>query len=147
MSTPTNIKDQLKRDEGLRLEPYQDTRGIWTVGYGHNLQAHEQLYGKHSITLEQAEALLDQDIKRAEDGLDQYISDWRTHDTVRQGSLLNLTFQLGIEGLLKFKKFLFLFVRGSYLFASQDLLKTLYAKQVPKRAARVAEQIKTGNWV
>ena len=31
------IFDQLKRDEGLRLTPYQDSVGKLTIGYGRNL--------------------------------------------------------------------------------------------------------------
>lgn len=33
------IKKMVVSDEGLRLKPYKDTRGILTVGVGHNLQA------------------------------------------------------------------------------------------------------------
>src|SRR5271166_5505449 len=36
---PTNLIDALKRDEGLRLTPYKDTRGFTTIYYGHNLDA------------------------------------------------------------------------------------------------------------
>lgn len=30
----------LRRDEGVREKPYQDSKGIWTWGVGHNLQEH-----------------------------------------------------------------------------------------------------------
>lgn len=36
------ILEQLKRDEGRRPMPYQDSRGIWTAGYGHNMRAQLQ---------------------------------------------------------------------------------------------------------
>ena len=32
-----NIYDQLRRDEGVRFKPYQDTVGKWTIGVGRNL--------------------------------------------------------------------------------------------------------------
>jgi lysozyme len=49
----------LKIYEGCRLTAYQDTGGIWTIGYGHtaNVKAGD------SITQEQAEAYLLQDCK------------------------------------------------------------------------------------
>ena len=33
------IKQMVIKDEGLKTKPYRDTRGILTVGIGHNLQA------------------------------------------------------------------------------------------------------------
>lgn len=54
----------IKEFEGLRLTPYQDSVGVWTVGYGST--------GKHvvpgkSITNKQAEDLLKEDLARFED--------------------------------------------------------------------------------
>jgi GH24 family phage-related lysozyme (muramidase) len=31
------LREQLKREEGLRLKPYKDTLGHWTIGYGHKM--------------------------------------------------------------------------------------------------------------
>jgi lysozyme len=47
----------IKAQEGLRLDPYQDQVGIWTVGYGH------ARWTGGAITLEQAEALLMDDLR------------------------------------------------------------------------------------
>lgn len=34
------LEVELTQDEGRRTIPYQDTKGIWTGGIGHNLEAH-----------------------------------------------------------------------------------------------------------
>lgn len=47
----------IKAQEGLRLEPYQDQVGIWTIGYGH------ARWTGGPITLEQAEAMLLDDLR------------------------------------------------------------------------------------
>jgi lysozyme len=47
--------------EGLRLKAYQDTGGVWTIGYGHT----RGVTPNQVITQEQAEALLSLDIKYA----------------------------------------------------------------------------------
>lgn len=54
--------ENLKRFEGLRLEAYQDSAGVWTIGYGHTAQVQP---GQH-ITAEQAEQFLRQDLEDAE---------------------------------------------------------------------------------
>jgi lysozyme len=48
--------------EGLRLEAYQDSAGIWTVGYGHT---GPEVHGGQRITEIQAEALLRSDLSSA----------------------------------------------------------------------------------
>jgi lysozyme len=48
--------------EGLRLEAYQDTSGIWTIGYGHILGVKPG----DSINAERAELLLEADLAESE---------------------------------------------------------------------------------
>ena len=55
--------EMIKEFEGLRLESYQDSVGVWTVGWGHTgKHVHE---GMH-ITEKEAEQLLVQDLERFE---------------------------------------------------------------------------------
>ena len=53
--------DLIKQFEGLRLTAYQDSVGVWTVGYG-STGEHVEPYMK--ITEAQAEQLLKDDLKR-----------------------------------------------------------------------------------
>lgn len=48
--------------EGLRLEAYRDTSGIWTIGYGHT----RGVRPGDSINIEQAGQLLEADLMEAE---------------------------------------------------------------------------------
>ena len=48
--------------EGLRLEAYQDTSGIWTIGYGHT----QGVKPGGSISTAQAEQFLDADLTEVE---------------------------------------------------------------------------------
>jgi lysozyme len=48
--------------EGLRLTSYQDSVGVWTIGYGHTLG----VKAGQTITQEQAQAFLQQDLGIAE---------------------------------------------------------------------------------
>lgn len=45
------------REEGLRLVPYRDLAGLWTVGYGHRCKANQR-----PISRAEAELLLESDL-------------------------------------------------------------------------------------
>jgi lysozyme len=54
--------DLIKHFEGLRLEAYQDSGGIWTIGYGHTRGVHEGM----TCSQHQADAWLEADLSIAE---------------------------------------------------------------------------------
>lgn len=60
----------LKQFEGLRLQPYKDSGGLWTIGYGHLLKSGEWW---DSITEAQAAQLLADDVGTAEDAVNALV--------------------------------------------------------------------------
>ncbi|MFC4728142.1 glycoside hydrolase family protein [Coralloluteibacterium thermophilus] len=58
--------DLIKGFEGLRLTSYQDSAGVWTIGYGHT---GPEVGPGQTITQAQAEALLRQDVGWAENAV------------------------------------------------------------------------------
>jgi lysozyme len=52
----------IKQFEGCRLTAYQDAVGVWTIGWGHTPATEGQ-----TITQEQADALLEQDLQGFEE--------------------------------------------------------------------------------
>jgi len=64
----------------------------------------------------------------------------------RQAVLVNMAFQMGIQGVQKFKKTLSLVEMGDYDGAADGMLKSLWAKQTPNRAAEMAQQMRSGQW-
>lgn len=126
------IQDDLIRDEGVRLTPYKDTLGVLTIGIGRNLD-------DVGITEEEALGLLKNDISRAEKSLDREIPWWVTRPEPVRRALINMCFQLGMSGLLAFKKMLACLQAGDYEGAKAHALDSLWAKQTPERAKRVTE--------
>lgn len=55
--------DLLKKLEGFRSKPYKCSAGYPTIGYGHQINPHENL---GEVTIDQAEKLLKQDVLWAE---------------------------------------------------------------------------------
>lgn len=67
--TPRGL-ELLKRLEGCRREAYQDTGGVWTIGYGHTHGVHEG----DRIDQEEADELLLQDLHRTERGVARLVT-------------------------------------------------------------------------
>ena len=142
-----NILDQLARDEGFKDTPYKDTRGFSTVGYGHNLDAHPLLNEVYPMAQARAKEILQADLAVIDAKLYHdlpWVSDLAD---VYKGVLQNLSFNMGVEGLLEFKNTLALIHTGEYPQAAKELLNSLWAKQVGNRAVRVATQLRTNQWV
>lgn len=141
--------------EGIRLTPYVCPAGYKTIGVGRNLETNpiteeeRKVVGdwQHGITKNAAFYLLRNDIARVEKECRQYIPFWKQLDDERQYALLDMAFNLGIRGLLKFKKMLNCMGIGDYRGAAKECLNSKYAKDVGKRAVRIAKTIETGVFV
>ena len=141
-----DLQTQLIRDEGLVLKPYKDTLGNWTIGVGHLMSAEEiQLY-QEGISYQQALDWLAEDIAKVEEQLDPY-SWFHGMDFVRQAAVCNMVFNLGISRFLQFTNTIEMFKQQNWTNAAICMMNSLWAKQVPNRAQRLADQIKTGEWV
>ena len=136
---PQLIKE-LMRDEGLRLEVYPDSVGLWTIGVGHLLGNEKRMT---RITMDEATALLVADIGTAEDALDKSIPFWAELDDVRQRALMNMSFNLG-NRLAGFAKFRLALSVGNWEQAKEQMLNSKWADQVGSRADRLAEMIEKG---
>ena len=153
------LEAELTRDEGSRLKAYKCSRGKWTIGIGHNLDAlgtaplnrSKQDVIENGITPAEQRVFFNQDIDRAERDLDRGLPWWRKLDPVRQRVLLNMCFNMGLgdrdDGLLSFVNTLGMIERGEYERASKGMLASLWARQVGDRAKRLAQMMKTGKAV
>lgn len=133
-----SLLQQLKRHEGLKLKPYKCSEGYLTIGYGRNLEA-------RGITAQEANEMLLNDVSEVEEALHRmgFLSD---PSDVRRAVLINMAFQLGIGGLLKFEKMLSAYLDGYYELAAKEMLDSKWAGQTPNRAKELADQMRTGEW-
>jgi len=132
------VKEQLIRHEGLRLKPYRCTAGKLTIGVGRNLE-------DCGITKPEASILLENDILRCESELMDNIPDvYNRLNNTRKAVLINMCFNLGINGLLEFCHTLALIDCGDYERAANGMLASKWAKQVGLRAIELSEQMRKG---
>ena len=141
-SWTTKATEQIKQDEGLVLHAYDDHLGFSTIGYGRLIDRRKG----GGISQDEAEYLLNNDVSSRLAVLENAIPFFSRLDDARKAVLLNMSFQLGITGLLKFKSTLAFIEAGDFENASANMLKSLWAKQTPQRAKRLAEQMRTGKW-
>jgi lysozyme len=80
----------IKTFEGLRLDAYQDVAGIWTIGYGHT----EGVHAGMSITSEQADQALLDDLASTEDAVDSATTSAATSDN-QFAAMVVLCFNIG----------------------------------------------------
>lgn len=132
------IAAQLRIDEGVVEHAYQDSLGYWTIGVGHLIDKRKG--GKLSDRL--IAWILFEDITEKITELDKRIPWWRELDDDRQDALVNMAFNLGTDGLLGFVKFLALLRDKKFVAASNEMLDSLWAKQVGQRAIRLARVIR-----
>jgi lysozyme len=140
-----NARDLIKNQEGLRLEPYRDTLGHLTVGYGHLIDERCEKVPA-SLTEQQAEALFIDDFRRTSYRCELLIPGWDDLDEVRQAVLLSMAFNLGIRGLLKFQRFLEEMHLQHWERAADEMLRSLWAGQVGNRATELADMMRSGMW-
>ena len=133
------LREQLKRDEGVVLTPYRDSVGKLTIGVGRNLD---------DVGISQAEAdfLLDNDIDRTRFSILDRAPWANSLSECRQAVVVNMVFNLGIGGFLKFKNTIAALKRGAWETAARGMLDSKWATQVGPRAHRLAKQMRTDTW-
>lgn len=136
----SQLSKQLKRHEGLRLKPYLCTANKITIGYGRNLE-------QKGITKLEAEELLQNDIIYMFSVLPNKIECFNSLSKPRADVLVNMAFNLGINGLLMFNKMLAAVEMGDYLTASKEMLNSRWAEQVGDRALELSIQMEIGEYM
>ncbi|MCK9158783.1 MAG: lysozyme [Candidatus Cloacimonetes bacterium] len=108
----------------LRLKPYRCTAGKLTIVIGRNLD-------DCGISQSEDYVMLINDIMNCEKQLQSKIPDiYNGLDEVRKSVLLNMCFNLGINGLLGFKNTLAFVKVGDWERAANNMLVSKWAKQV-----------------
>ncbi len=130
---------QIKRHEGLRLQPYRCSANQLTIGYGRNLDA-------TGIRPDEAELMLQHDLREAQVRIAEALPWTRNLNEPRRAVLEQMAFNLGIDRLLGFQRMLTATQRGDWTDAADEMLNSRWHRQVGPRARELAEQMRTGRW-
>ncbi len=138
----------LKRAEGCRLIAYKDSRGYWTIGYGHLLDQTIDWTG-YEITQDTADQLLAQDVD-AQAAEAATLPEWPALDTPgRQDAIIECVFNLGLKHwTAEFPRTRADIKAQSWKAAAADLLNSpeWIAEVGRARVARIAGLLQSGSY-
>lgn len=142
-------------DEGYRQHAYPDTDGNITIGIGDNLT--DRLGVK---TMEEAAKIYpegisyEEAVKNMKDFINKLIPSIRinipffdTLDDVRQSIIVNMAYNMGISKLIGFRDMLMYLKARKFGIAANEMRDSVWYRQVPQRAERLATMMRTGDWL
>ena len=138
-------KELTKESEGFRSEAYQDTGGVWTIGYG---QTGKWVIRGLTCTEEQAEEWLDENYEKIVKQIHQVVRVSLNDNQL--GALCDFIYNIGI-GQFSSSTLLRLLNVGNYVGACDQLSKWVYdsGKKLPglvTRREREQQLWNTGDW-
>ena len=118
-------------NEGFRSKPYQCSEGVWTIGHGLTWITEEE-----SLSILSGR-ISDLHLKLADD-LDWY----KDMPPEIQGILIEMVYQIGYSGVMKFKKAIANMKEKNWKGAADEMLDSRWAKQTSNRANRLADIVR-----
>ena len=155
-----NFINKLIAHEGLRLQVYQDTLGIDTIGIGRNLEDRgitkeeldwmdipnmDAIY-EYGITEADAMYLAKNDVQIVEKELVRSHPCVEELDAVRQLVLVDMAFNMGVPRLSKFKKMWAAVHENKFDIAAKEMLDSRWAIQVKSRSTKLAHAMHHGEF-
>ena len=130
------LKTLLVQHEDYKQFPYTDTTGHLTVGIGRNLS-------DRGISTTEAFYLLDDDIMYFTGKLMHYLNFFTSLSENRQIVLVDMCFNLGVQGFLNFKEMILALEAHDYERAAHEMIESKWAQQVGERATKLANIMRT----
>ena len=125
-----NLIEDIKQEEGFKGVVYKCSEGFDTIGYGTRLP----------ITKEEATLLLEYRLSKTISAVKSSLYHLNIRDEAWD-ILYNMAYQIGIGGLLKFKRMIVALENQDYYNASIEMKSSLWAKQTPNRANRLIDRM------
>ena len=128
-------------EEGFRPIPYLCSEGYVTVGFGTKLHTQKDLDPSEFtivVTREIGLLLLDRQINISEVGLlrSDVAPTYNKLSEDRKAIIKSMAYQLGLDGLLKFRKMWEALEEDDFLVASSEMMDSRWARQTPSRSSR-----------
>lgn len=144
-----NIVELIEKEEGFRSRVYYCTAGYPTIGIGWKIGSKGQSLDDFKtirVCRTAARAQLADEVGIIERALYNKIDCFKLLNRNRQMALISMAYQMGITGLLKFKKMIAALEAGDYGKAAVEAMNSRWYEQTPVRASRHANTIELGYW-
>tara|TARA_R110000868_G_C10838909_1_gene759900 strand:- start:638 stop:1084 length:447 start_codon:yes stop_codon:yes gene_type:complete len=135
------VFEQLKEDEGVKYEIYNDHLGLATFGVGHLVIESDSEFSQAlgtSISTERVWEAFEQDLDTSIDECEVLFgSKWHDFPGEVQEIVVNMMFNMGRPRLSKFKNFCAALDEGDWAKAAVEGRDSRWHKQVTNRAERL----------
>ena len=142
------LREQLKIDEGVRYEVYDDHLGYKTFGIGHLVKTTDEEYGAPvgtPVSEDRVNSVFDEDVETYINESKKVFSNLEDMPQEVQQVIVNMCFNMGAPRLSQFKKFIKAIQDEDWATASVEMLDSRWANQVGSRADRLSDRIKAIN--
>ena len=135
------LKEEIKTCEGYVPKIYKCSEGFDTIFYGHKITPDVDYSNNVEFTKEEGERVFEEDFKKTVEAAERLIGS-RTINYIAKEVLVNMVYQIGEGGVSKFKNMWKALDREDYGEASFQMLDSLWAKQTPNRANKLAAKMR-----
>ena len=137
------LKDRIKSHEGFCDTVYKDNLMNSTIGYGHLCRKDEVWIEGKKYSRKELEKVFECDFQKAVSQTDALLKSRLnvTSNSFNKDAyfvLIEMTFQLGIGNLKKFKRMISALENRNWRLASKEMVSSRWANQTPKRARFLA---------
>lgn len=144
-----NIEKLLRFEEGLSFDAYYCSEKYPTIGIGWKIGGKNQPLEDFKFMQISEEAALAQCKSMANEialNLHCIIESWQELSEARQAVLISMAYQMGLAGLMKFKKMIAAIEVGDFVEAAQEGMNSRWANQTYARANRHMRMMLTDDW-
>ena len=128
------LMNWIKTEEGFSKTVYNDILGVPTFGYGFT-----------SLEEDEAELVLELKLSKLRKRIVSYLHNNEISlDSFRKDVLTDMAYNLGFDGMTKFRKMFEALKDMDYDRASKEMLDSQWFKQVPNRCSLLAQRMKNG---
>ena len=132
----SKLAKNIRSNEGFRSHVYSDQFKNPTIGYGHLITTTDVFLRTTKYSKATLVNIFYKDLKKS-------ISDFKKNYNYKnmpnyvQEIIIEMIFQLGISGVLKFKKFNLHIKKKHYYLAALEMMKSRWYDQTPNRANKL----------
>jgi len=136
------VKEEIKLCEGYVNKIYKCSEGFDTIFYGHKVTPEDTYEHGVEYPKEMGEQVFEKDFERTLHAAERLISDRPINNTAKE-VIINMVYQIGEGGVSKFKNMWKALDNEDYGEASFQMLDSLWAKQTPARAGKLAGKMRS----
>jgi len=131
---PTGLQERTEAKEGFSGDPYKDTLGVLTFGFGTTFP----------ITKEEARAVLCIRLRDSVKDMLKMFPDLWSFGNARAMAIIDMRYNLGLAGFKQFKRMVACIYELDWEHAADEAMRSDWYKQVKTRAVEDVHMLRTG---